>query len=209
MVNNSFELILLFLCKLEHNKHNGLIDIIIRVEDEFTQKRLISVCAFKWSRWLNLWIMWQLWTFKKKTKYWISCLIFFLCSVWIYVCLQMKGLVILRIRTCLKNSLKIGFIAVDLTEVSSSTKIGNFHFFSNISANYHISAILVVYLDGRLHALSFDILHATFLGYQVLVQICRGVMLLNYKNVNIKFLNYKNVNIKFLSVISIIQWFTG
>ena len=87
----------------------------------------------------------------------------------------MKGLVILRIRTCLKNSLKIGFIAVDLTEVSSSTKIGNFHFFSNISAYYHISAILVVYLDGRLHALSFDILHATFLGYQVLVQICHSV----------------------------------
>ena len=87
----------------------------------------------------------------------------------------MKGLVILRIRTSLKNSLKIGFIPVYLTEVSSSTKIGNFQFFSNISANYHISAILTVYLDGCLHALSFDILHATFLGFQVSVHICHSV----------------------------------
>ena len=36
----------------------------------------------------------------------------------------------------------MGFVTVNLTELSSSTKIGNFRFFSNISANYHISVIL-------------------------------------------------------------------
>ena len=51
----------------------GWIDIIIEVEEE----RLISVHASVLSRQLKLWIMSQLWTIGKNTKYWNICLKFF------------------------------------------------------------------------------------------------------------------------------------
>ena len=69
----------------------------------------------------------------------------------------------------------MGFVAVRSVKSSGNNRHHKTGKNYNISANYHISAILAVYLDGRLHALSFDILHATFLWFHVSVQVCHSV----------------------------------
>ena len=61
----------------------------------------------------------------------LICLKLDICGVWIPVCMCNEGIVSTWIYYCVKNSLKMGFVPVCLTEVSSvvfSTKLGNFYF---------------------------------------------------------------------------------
>ena len=69
----------------------------------------------------------------------------------------------------------MGFVAVRSVKSSGNNRHHKTGKYYNISANYHISAILAVYLDGCLYALSFDILHAMFLWFHVSVQVCHSV----------------------------------
>ena len=90
-------------------------------EDKAPAKRGISLCAFVESTLrLNFRNMYQLCGFFKHGSICLICLKMDICGVWICVCVPMKGIVFLRIITCLKNCVKIGFIAVNLTELSSS-----------------------------------------------------------------------------------------
>ena len=62
-------------------------------------------------------------TLGKNTKNRTTCLKFFVVAVWICNCLDMKYLRIWIIKSALKNWSKMGFIAVDLTEVLNGPKI--------------------------------------------------------------------------------------
>ena len=88
----------------------------------------------------------------------LRCLKFGLSVVWIYIYVCLNGLVPGIIKTSSKIALIIGFVAVIFVHIK-------LWYFLLYSANYHISAIFAVYLDGRLHALSFDMLQATFLNF--------------------------------------------
>ena len=73
----------------------------------------------------------------------LICLMFLelnMCDVLIPVCVPVKQLVFLWIRTCLKNSSKIGFVAVDLTKVSYKQNRSTNYF---ISSNHNNSAKVI------------------------------------------------------------------
>ena len=53
----------------------------------------------------------------------LICLKMDICGVWIPVCVSMKYLRIWIIKSASKNWSKMGFVAVDLTEVSSLTEL--------------------------------------------------------------------------------------
>ena len=81
--------------------------------------------------WWSDWNISSFQTLGKNTKNRSSCLKFFVVAVWIYICLDIKYLRIWITKSVWKNSVKMGFVAVllvDLTELSSSKKHGNFYF---------------------------------------------------------------------------------
>ena len=91
---------------------------------------------------------WNIMTFQtlgNNTKNRISCLKFFVVDVWICICLDINYLRIWISKSSSKNCLKMGYIAVDLTEVSSSTELEEGNKISYIFTNYNISAIIIVY----------------------------------------------------------------
>ena len=48
----------------------------------------------------------------------LICLKMDICGVWIVICMYIKGIVATRICSCLKNCVKIGFVAENLTGLS-------------------------------------------------------------------------------------------
>ena len=80
------------------------------------RKELISVCMLcvQEARPLNFGNIHQLYTIFWSTSICLRCLKIHRVTVWIYKCLCLDYLRIWITKTVLKNSLKIGFIAVDL-----------------------------------------------------------------------------------------------
>ena len=62
---------------------------------------------------------------------------FFLHIVWIYVRMSMEYLSIWTSRSVFKNSLKMGYVAVMLGEVSAACKGNKSLIFVTIQLNYH------------------------------------------------------------------------
>ena len=109
---------------------------------------------------IDYWNIMSFQTLRKNTKNRITCLNFSMVAVWICICLDMNYLRIWIIKSASKNWSKMGFIAVDITEVLSLTVLENgnkISIFLNNSANYHISAKFPGSVDGRELALSYEI----------------------------------------------------
>ena len=74
----------------------------------------------------------------------------------------------------------MGFVTVDLTEVSYLHNRYKFYQFCNISTNYHISANILCAGDGCQYALSFDMSHANLFQFQVHSPMCTHLCALTY-----------------------------
>ena len=94
------------------------IDIIILIEPSSCPRKLLILSSNTSACMCCQWIMSQLQVFGKNTKYRISCLNFFMLAVWIYICLDINYLRIWITKSVWKNCMKIGFVPVDLTELS-------------------------------------------------------------------------------------------
>ena len=102
-------------------------------------------------------IMRQLYGIFNICSTWNICL-----KMWIPVCVDIKGIVSTWCFSWIKIKFKMGFVlAVMFNQtpcVCCLTVIEEGNKLSNISTNYNISAIFLGSDDGRLHALSFDML---------------------------------------------------
>ena len=109
----------------------------------------------------------QLWTLGKNTKIVPIFFKFSGINLTMLDYLPIKGLSIWSKRTTNVNYFKIGFVPVDLTEVSNLHNRYKIFQFCNISTNYHISANILCAGDGHQYALSFDMSHANSFQFQV------------------------------------------
>ena len=72
---------------------------------------------------IDFWNITTFQTLEKNAKNRITCLKLFVVAVWIWICLPMKYLRIWITKNASKNCSNMGFIAVDLIEVSSLTEL--------------------------------------------------------------------------------------
>ena len=109
----------------------------------------------------------QLWTHGKNTKIVSIFFKFSEINLTMLDYLPIKGLSIWSKRATNVNYFKIGFVPVDLTEVSYLHNRYKFYYFCNISTNYHNSANIMCSGDGRQCAVSFDMSHANLFEFQL------------------------------------------